>query len=145
MRALILPLEAKAAVAGAVLAALFAGAAAAGLLAAAAGAAAGPQAQKQQKETEKDKEKEKKEEPKSGGLFTGFRKVSGMQRGEEKRATASAGAKGVGEGKEIGNGAVTATDRSRVATMESSKPSKEEMAAFLQEGKLSTARKGGGQ
>ena len=144
MRALLLPPEAKAVLAGVVLAALFAGLAAAGLSAANAATAA-RQAQKQQKEKDKEKEKEKTEESKSGGLFTGFRKVSGMQRGEEKRATASAGAKGVGEGKEIGNAAASATDRSRVATMESSKPNKEEMAAFLQEGRLSTARKGGGQ
>ena len=52
----------------------------------------------QQKE---EKEKEKKEETKGeGGLFSGFKKATG--RGEQRQATVSAGAKGVGEGKEMG-------------------------------------------
>ncbi len=107
---------------------------------------AAAEAATQAKKQEKEKEPEKKEEKKQGGaLFSGFKKTTGMEGREEKRATASAGAKGVGEGKEIGNAAASSTDRSKVASMEAAKPSKEEMAAFLQEGKLASARKGGGQ
>ena len=105
-----------------------------------AAAEAATQAKKQEKEPEK-----KEETKQGGGLFSGFKKTTGMEGREEKRATASAGAKGVGEGKEIGNATATSTDRSKVASMEAAKPGKEEMAAFLQEGKLAAARKGGGQ
>ena len=55
----------------------------------------------------------------------------------------SAGAKGVGEGKEIGKSPVSSDARSRVAAMEAAKPSEEEMEAFLKEGNLSPASKGG--
>lgn len=98
------------------------------------------QEQKQEKEKEK-KDKEKKE----GGLFGGFGRITRVEKSEEKQATATAGVKGVGEGQQIGNAAVGSADRERVARMEAAKPGREEMNAFLQEGKLSTSRKGGGQ
>ncbi len=101
-----------------------------------------PAPQQQQKQ---DKEKQKPEEKKDSGLFTGFKKVTGSEKSEEKQATASAGAKGVGEGKSIGNVPASAADRTKVARMESARPSQEEMNAFLQEGKLSKERKGGSQ
>ena len=88
---------------------------------------------------------EQKEEKEGGGLFSSFRKTTGMKGGEEQRATASAGAKGMGEGKEIGKSPVSADARSRVAAMEAAKPSEEEMEAFVTEGNLSPASKGGSQ
>ena len=87
------------------------------------------------------KEQGQKEEKKGGGLFAGFTKATG--RGEQREATVSAGAKGVGEGKEIGKSPVSSDARSRVAAMEAAKPSEEEMEAFLKEGNLSPPSKGG--
>jgi len=40
---------------------------------------------------------------------------------------------------------VSSDDRAKVARMESARPSSQEMQVFLEEGKLSTRRKGGGQ
>ncbi len=126
---------------------LFAGAALGGVFAAGAAAAA-PQAKKQEKDKDKDKdkekEKEKKDEGTGGGLFTGTKGAT-VGRSEERRASVSAGAKGAapGSGEKITNTVASSSDRSRVATMEASKPGRAEMEAFLKEGKLSTSRKGG--
>ena len=111
----------------------------------AAGMPAAQQAQQQEKDKEKDKKDEKKDEKKDAALFTGFRKVTGMEKSQEKQATVSAGARGVGEGKDIGNVPVSGADRAKVARMEAAKPGSQEMEAFLKEGKLSTSRKGGSQ
>ena len=102
-----------------------------------AAAATAPKLAPQEKEEKAAKGPEQKEEKKGGGLFSSFRKTTGMKAGEEQRATASAGAKGVGEGKEIGQSPVSADARSRVAAMEAAKPSEEEMEAFVTEGNLS--------
>ena len=106
-------------------------------------AVAAPQPAPQKKEKKAGKGQEQKEEQKGGGLFSSFRKTSGMEAGEEQRATASAGAKGVGEGKEIGKSSVSSDARSRVAAMEAAKPNEEEMETFFKEGNLSPASKGG--
>ncbi len=134
-----------AALAGMFVLMLSAGAALGGVFAAGAAAAA-PQAKKQEKDKdkEKEKEKEKKDEGTGGGLFTGT-KAPTVGRSEERRASVSAGAKGAapGSGEKISNTVASSSDRSRVATMEASKPGRAEMEAFLKEGKLSTSRKGG--
>ena len=101
--------------------------------------------QAQQQEKDKDKKGEKRDEKKDAALFTGFHKVSGMEKSQEKQATVSAGARGVGEGKDIGNVSVSGADRAKVSRMEAAKPTSQEMEAFLKEGKLSTSRKGGNQ
>ena len=101
--------------------------------------------QAQQQERDKDKKDEKKDEKKDAALFTGFHKVTGMEKSQEKQATVSAGARGVGEGKDIGSVPVSGADRAKVARMEAAKPGSQEMEAFLKEGKLSTSRKGGSQ
>ncbi len=111
----------------------------------AAGPASAAAQQPQQEQKDKDKDKEKQQEKKGGGLFGGFKRVTGMEKGEEKRATASAGTKGVGqEGRMVGAVSVSAADREKVERMASAMPSPQEMKAFLEEGKLSTQRKGGG-
>lgn len=101
--------------------------------------------QPQQQEKDKDKKDEKKDEKKDAGLFTGFHKVTGMEKSQEKQATVSAGARGMGEGKDIGNVPVSGDGRTKVSRMEAAKPTPQEMEAFLKEGKLSTARKGDNQ
>ena len=109
----------------------------------AAGLTAVPQQQKQDKE--KDKDKGKKDEKQDAALFTGFHRASGIEKSQEKQATVAAGARGVGEGKAVGNISVSSDDRAKVARMESARASSQEMQAFLEEGKLATRRKGGGQ
>lgn len=105
-------------------------------LAVAAVALAAMQAQKQEKKEEKKDTR--------AVLFTGFKKAE-VQKTEQRGTTVSAGARGVGEGKQIGGTAVSAPDRDKVARMASAKPSPQEMQAFIEEGKLSTQRKGGSQ
>ena len=107
-----------------------------------------PQEQKQEQEKKKPEEKkpqEKKpeEKPKQGGLFGGVRAVTSMKKSDESELTASAGAKGVGEGKAIGKVPVSGADRQKVARMASAMASPAEMKTFLEEGKLSSERKGG--
>lgn len=101
------------------------------------------QAQQQKQEPEKEKPKPEEKEKKPGGLFGGVRAVTGMKGSEESQLTASAGAKGVGEGRAIGSAVVGNSDREKVARMASAMPSPAEMKAFLEEGRLSTERKGG--
>ena len=103
------------------------------------------QPEKQKKE--ETKKEETQEEQKGGGIFSGFRRLSGTSRTEEKQTTVTAGAKGAkpGVGKDIGNAEVASADRERVTHMEEAKPSAEEMTAFVQEGKLSPEQPGGGR
>jgi hypothetical protein len=102
-----------------------------------------PQEQKQEQEKKKPEEKKPEEKPKQGGLFGGVRAVTSMKKSEESELTASAGAKGVGEGKAIGKVPVSGADREKVARMASAMPSPAEMKTFLEEGRLSNERKGG--
>ena len=117
------------------------------LLAAAIAGGPTPASQTQQEQKqEKEKEKKKAEEkPAQGGLFGGVKAVTSMKKSEETELTASAGAKGVGEGKAIGKDTVTQADRDKVARMASAMASPAEMKTFLEEGKLATERKGGRQ
>lgn len=116
------------------------------LLAALPQAAQQPAAKSQDKQQqEKDKKAAPEEKKQGGGLFGGVRSVTSFKKTEDKELSASAGAKGVGEGKDIGKATVTAADREKVEKMASAKPSKSELQAFLKEGKLATERKGGGQ
>jgi hypothetical protein len=117
------------------------------LLAAAIGGGPTPASQTQQEQKqEKEKGKKKPEEkPAEGGLFGGVKAVTSMKKSEETELTASAGAKGVGEGKAIGKATVTQADRDKVARMASAMPSPAELKTFLEQGKLSTERKGGRQ
>jgi len=73
-------------------------------------------------------------------LFTSFRRADA--RGTQTQATASAGAKGAKPfGKQAGAGTPSAVAYAKLATLERTKPTPEEIAAFLQEGQL----KGAGQ
>lgn len=113
-----------------------------------------PQAAKKSAQTDKEKQKQaedqkkaeekKKEDEKKGGLFGGMKREAGLGRTEERRASVSTGAKGAQPvGSKVASHSPTSTDRSRLATMEAAKPGKEEMAKFIQEGKLNP-QKGGG-
>ncbi len=117
----------------------------AALIAAAAQQATQQQQQEQQKKDQKDQKdkKEAKPEEKKGGLFGGMKAVTATRSSNETELTASAGAKGVGEGDKIGKVKVTAEDRQKVEHMAAAKPSATDLKAFLQEGKLATERKGG--
>lgn len=89
-----------------------------------------------------------KEEPKpSGGMFSGFQRLTGTGQTQEQSTTVTAGAKGAkpGVGREVGDAQPSADDRARVNTMEQAEPTTAEMDAFYQEGQLSPAQKGASQ
>jgi len=110
-----------------------------------------PQAKKKsepaKKAAEPAKQPEAKAEPKAPPpppepepLFTSFRRADA--RGTQTQATASAGAKGAKPfGKQAGAGTPSAVAFAKVAALERTKPTPDEIAAFLQEGQL----KGAGQ
>lgn len=110
-----------------------------------------PQAKKKsepaKKGAEPAKQPEAKAEPKAPPpppepepLFTSFRRADA--RGTQTQATASAGAKGAKPfGKQAGSGTPSAVAYAKLAALERTKPTPEEIAAFLQEGQL----KGAGQ
>ncbi len=80
------------------------------------------------------------EPPAPEPLFTSFRRADA--RGTQTQATASAGAKGAKPfGKQAGSATPSAVAYSKLAALERTKPTPEELAAFLQEGQL----KGAGQ
>lgn len=101
-------------------------------------------AKSKQTETKKEEPKQpeaKKEEPpkEDAALFTSFRKASG--RGEQTKATASAGAKGAKPFGKQASGPPSSTARVKLLDMEEIKPKADEMSAFVKEGGL----KGGSQ
>lgn len=107
-----------------------------------------PQAKKKsepaKKATEPAKQPEAKAEPKAAPppapdpLFTSFRRADA--RGTQTQATASAGAKGAKPfGKQAGAGTPSAVAYAKLAALERTKPTPEELAAFLQEGQLKGA------
>lgn len=73
---------------------------------------------------------------KSGGFFKGLTKITGGQSGQETSATASAGAKGVGEGQQIGEVTPTPADRQAVTAMEGYSLSQGDLNKFIQDGNL---------
>jgi hypothetical protein len=78
-----------------------------------------------------------KEQPKKkGGFFKGLSKVGGGQSGQESSATASAGAKGAGEGKAIANLTPSAADIAAVTGMEHYNVTTEVLKKFEQDGHL---------
>jgi hypothetical protein len=86
--------------------------------------------QDQEKPQEEEKPKKKK-----GGFFGGLKAISGSS-SEQKEATATAGAKTVGEGEEIGNAKPSAADRQAVTGMENYSIPQDELAKFQEEGQL---------
>jgi hypothetical protein len=72
-----------------------------------------PQGQQEQNQNANPQQKQEKK----GGFFEGMKAVAGSS-SSQTSYTASAGAKGVGEGKKIGDVTPTATDRQAVMSME---------------------------
>ena len=83
-----------------------------------------------------DQTKTQEQPKKKGGFFKGLTKVTGGQSGQESSATASAGAKGVGEGDKISDLTPTAADRQAVTAMESYSLPQGDLNKFIQDGKL---------
>lgn len=76
--------------------------------------------------------------PEPEPLFTSFRRADA--RGTQTQATASAGAKGAKPfGKQAGTATPSAVAYAKLAALERTKPTPEELAAFLQEGQLKGA------
>lgn len=110
-----------------------------------------PQAKKKPEPAKKAAEPAKQPEPKTEppkpagppapeALFTSFRRADA--RGTQTQATASAGAKGAKPfGKQAGAVTPSAVAYAKLSALERTKPTPEELAAFLQEGQL----KGAGQ
>lgn len=93
------------------------------------------QAQGQQHQDQSQKQNEEKPK-KKGGFFGGLKKVTGGESGQETSATASAGAKGVGEGQQIGEVTPTPADRQAVANMEGYSVPQGDLNKFVEDGHL---------
>jgi hypothetical protein len=87
----------------------------------------------QQEQNQKTSQQAKPE--KKGGFFDGMKPVTGSSSAQTSY-TASAGAKGVGEGKKIGEVAPTAADRQAVTEMERYFIPPQEVKKFDQDGNL---------
>lgn len=97
---------------------------------------AGQESQQGQQDHGKD-QKEKEQQPKKkGGFFGGLKKVTGGESGQETSATASAGAKSVGEGKQIGEVTPTAADRQAVTNMDNYSVPQGDLNKFIEDGHL---------
>lgn len=90
-----------------------------------------PQGQQEQNQNAKPQQKQEKK----GGFFEGMKAITGSSSAQTSY-TASAGAKGVGEGKKIGNVTPTAADRQAVTNMERFFIPPQEVRKFDQEGHL---------
>jgi len=80
---------------------------------------------------------QQQEKPKQGGGFSqGLSKVTGGQSGQETSATASAGAKGLDTGKDIGNLTPSAADLAAVSSMEKYTIPQADLKKFQHDGNL---------
>lgn len=73
---------------------------------------------------------------KSGGFFKGLTKITGGQSGQETSATASAGAKGIDEGKKMAELTPSAADIAAVTSMEQYAIPAADLKKFQQDGHL---------
>lgn len=89
------------------------------------------QSQQNQDQSQTDQQQKKKK----GGIFGGLKSVT-TQSSDQNKATASAGSKGVGEGKAIGNMTPTAADKQQVTDMENYSLPPNDLKKFQQAGHL---------
>jgi hypothetical protein len=103
------------------------------------------QQQQGQQQGQQQDQKDKPAEKKPGGIFGGLKSVTSAKSSSETQLTSSGGAKGVGpgDGKKIAAAKPTAEDRAQVDRIASAAPSPAEMKQFLEQGRLSTEKKGG--
>jgi hypothetical protein len=85
------------------------------------------QTQQQQGQQQKPKKK--------GGFFSGLKEVTGSS-SAQTTDTASAGAKGVGEGEKIGNVTPSPADRQAVTAMENYSVPAGDLSKFIEDGHL---------
>lgn len=91
-----------------------------------------PQGQQDQSQGQSQQQEKPK---KKGGFFGGLKAISGSS-SEQTSATASAGAKGVGEGQQIGEVAPTPADRQAVTNMEGYSVPQGDLSKFIEDGRL---------
>ena len=97
---------------------------------------AGQEAQQNQQQGQQDQGQGQQQKPKKkGGFFNGLKEVTGSS-SEQTSATASAGAKGVGEGEKIGNVTPTPAARQAVTAMDNYSVPQGDLAKFTAEGHL---------
>ena len=89
------------------------------------------QSQQNQDQTQTDQQPKKKK----GGIFGGLKSVT-TQSSDQNKATASAGTKGVGEGKAIGEMTPTSADRQQVTDMENFSVPQGDLKKFQDDGRL---------
>lgn len=94
----------------------------------------GQQQQGQQNQSQGQSQQQEKPK-KKGGFFGGLKAITGSS-SEQTSATASAGAKGVGEGQQIGEVTPTPADRQAVANMEGYSVPQGDLSKFIEDGHL---------
>lgn len=90
------------------------------------------QSQPSQDQSQSDQQQKKK---KKGSFFGGFKAITG-QSSQQTSATASAGTKGVGEGKKMAETTPTAADIAAVSAMEQYSVPEKDLKKFQQDGHL---------
>jgi hypothetical protein len=96
------------------------------------------QSQQTQQQGQQAQDQSQQQKPKKkSGFFSGLKEVTGSS-SEQTSATASAGAKGIGDGEKIGNVTPTAADRKAVTAMDNYSVPQGDLSKFIQDGHLNS-------